>query len=46
MENKPKKIVLYVSEEDYKKLRIKLLELNKTVSGWFREKVTSFLQSA
>lgn len=44
MPKKQKRIVIYVSEEDYKTFRWKLLSLGKTVSGWFREQMTAFLK--
>lgn len=45
--NKPikqKKVVVYVSEDDYKALRIRLIEMGKTVSGWFRERVRDLIK--
>ena len=42
---KQKRIVIYISEEQYRKLRSKLILLGKTVSGWFREVVKEFLSS-
>ncbi len=34
---KHKKVVVYIPEDEYKALRIRLFEAGKTVSGWFRE---------
>lgn len=44
--NKNKKTVVYINEEDYRKLRVKLLLEKKTVSGWFRDKVKEYLQNS
>lgn len=42
---KQKKVVVYLPEEDYKNLRIKLLQMGETVSGWFRKVVRDLLSS-
>lgn len=42
---KQKKVVVYLPEEDYKLLRIKLLQMGETVSGWFRKKVKALLSA-
>ena len=42
---KQKRIVIYISEDQYRQLRAKLIMLGKTVSGWFREIVKQFLES-
>jgi len=39
-----KKITLRLDEETYKKLRIKLLEEDQTVQGWFEERVENYLK--
>lgn len=39
-----KRVILYAPDEQYKRLRIKLLKEHKSVSFWFREKVTEFLK--
>ncbi len=36
---KQKRVVVYIPENDYQKLRAKLILLGETVSGWFRKKV-------
>jgi hypothetical protein len=40
---KLKRVVLYLSEDDYRKLRAKLILIGKSVSGWFREVVKKYL---
>lgn len=41
--NKNKRVIVYIPEEDYNKLRSKLILTGKTVSGWFREVVEWYL---
>lgn len=41
---KQKRIVVYVPEEDYTALRIKLISVGKTVSGWVREIIEQLLK--
>lgn len=38
-----KRVVIYIPEEDYRRLRSKLILIGKTVSEWFRQLVKSFL---
>ena len=38
-----KRVVVYIPEAEYKQLKIALLYEGKTVSGWFREKVSEYL---
>ena len=38
-----KRVVLYIEDKEYAKLRSKLILIGKTVSGWFRELVNDFL---
>lgn len=40
---KQKKVVVYIPEDDYKALRIKLIQAEKSVSGWVREQIRKFL---
>lgn len=40
---KPKKVTVYLSEDEYKQLRIKLIQIEQSVSGWFREQIRKFL---
>lgn len=40
-----KKIVLYISEEEYRQLKAKLALAGKNVSAWFRDVVRAFLDS-
>lgn len=40
---KQKRITVYVPEDKYKQLRIRLIELGKSVSGWFREMINKLL---
>lgn len=40
---KHKRVVVYVPEEDYTRLRAKLILVGKTVSSWFREVIKKFL---
>ncbi len=40
---KQKRVVVYIPEEDYRTLRAKLILVGKTVSGWVREVIRSFL---
>ncbi len=42
---KEKKVTVRISDEEYKALRIRLLEKGKTVSGWFREVVQELLSN-
>ena len=42
---KEKKVTVRMPEEEYKALRIRLLERGKTVSGWFREVVGELLKN-
>lgn len=44
MKRKQKRVVVYMVNGDYKRLRAKLILLGKTVSGWVREIVKEFLQ--
>lgn len=39
---KHKRVVVYVSEEEYNQLRAKLILMHKTVSQWVREKIRHF----
>ena len=39
-----KRVVVYIPEEDYTELRIKLLRLGKSASAWFREVIKEFLK--
>ena len=41
---KQKKVVVYIPEHEYKALRIRLIQMGKTVSGWFREVVRELLR--
>jgi hypothetical protein len=41
---KQKRITVYVPEKEYELLRIKLIQIGKSVSGWFREIMHDFLQ--
>lgn len=43
-EKKQKRVVIYLPEEDYARLRARLILLGKTVSGWFREKTDELLR--
>lgn len=38
-----RRVVVYLSEAEYRDLRAKLILCGKTVSGWFREKVSELL---
>jgi hypothetical protein len=40
-----KRVVVYIPEEDYRTLRAKLILVGKTVSGWFRELIKTFLKN-
>lgn len=40
-----KRVVVYLDEDDYKKLRSKLILLGMTVSGWFRKVIKQFLEN-
>lgn len=40
---KQKRVVVYIPEDDYRKLRAKLILLGKTVSQWVRELVKEFI---
>ena len=42
---KQKRVVVYVPEEDYNKLRSKLMLTGMNVSKWFRNIVKEFLQA-
>jgi predicted DNA-binding protein len=42
--NKQKRVVVYLPEDSYRSLRAKLVLLGKTVSGWVREIIKSFLE--
>ncbi len=44
-DNKQKRVVVYVPEEDYNRLRAKLILKGFSVSKWFRKLVKDFLQS-
>lgn len=39
----PKRVTVYIDEEDYRKLRAKLILLGLTVSGWFRKIIRDFI---
>lgn len=41
---KHKRVVVYVPEDKYMKLRAVLLLMGKTVSGWFRELVDKMIK--
>ncbi len=41
---KHKRVVVYIPEEDYKTLRAKLIMLGKTVSGWLRVVIKTFIE--
>ena len=41
---KQKRVVVYLPEEQYRKLKAKLSILGKTVSGWFRELTKRLLE--
>lgn len=38
-----KRVTVYLSEDEHRQLRAKLILLGKTVSGWFREQIKKFL---
>lgn len=40
---KQKRVVVYLPEDDYLKLRSKLILVGQTVSGWVRELIKEFL---
>ena len=40
---KQKKVTIYIPEDEYVALRMKLLVAGKTVSGWVREIIRKFL---
>lgn len=40
-----KRVVVYIPEEDYIKLRVKLILLGTSVSAWFRKVIKEFLES-
>lgn len=40
---KQKRVVVYMPEDEYNALRAKLILMGKTVSGWFRSLVRTFL---
>jgi Ribbon-helix-helix protein, copG family len=42
-EKKQKRVTIYVPEEDYNKLRVKLILTGKTVSAWVRDLIKKFL---
>jgi hypothetical protein len=42
---KMKRVILYIPEEDYNRLRAKLILTGRTVSAWFRDIVYKFLNS-
>lgn len=42
---KMKRVVLYLVEEDYNRLRAKLILTGKTVSAWLRDVIKQYLQS-
>lgn len=39
-----RRVVVYIPEDDYKKLRAKLILLGQSVSGWFRVIIKNFLK--
>lgn len=41
---KQKRVVVYLPEDEHRRLRSKLASLGKTVSGWFREVVKALLE--
>jgi len=42
---KQKRLVVYIDEEDHKKLKSKLALLGKDISSWIREVIRLFLKS-
>ena len=42
--NPHKRIVVYVPDEDYKRLRAKLILVGKSVSQWFRDVIRRYLR--
>ena len=44
MEVKQKRITIYIPEEDYRKLRSKLILKGTTVSAWVRKVISIYLK--
>ncbi len=42
-EIKQHRLVVYLPEDDYRKLRAKLAMIGQTVSGWLRKTIKEFL---
>lgn len=42
--NEMKRVTVYLSPEEHKTLKSKLVMLEETVSGWFRKQITKFLK--
>lgn len=45
MEKHPKRLVVYLDEKDYTRLRMLLLSKGKNVSAWLREIVLKYINS-
>ena len=43
--NPQKRVVVYVPEEDYKKLRASLILAGESVSQWFRDVIRRYLRA-
>lgn len=41
--NDRRRVVVYISEEDYKTLRAKLILIGTTVSAWMRKAIKDFI---
>lgn len=41
---KHKRVVVYIPEQDYLDLRVKLIRLGKNVSGWVRDVIRKFIE--
>lgn len=42
--SKQKRVVVYIDEEQHRKLKAKLALLGESLSGWFRKVVRDFLK--
>lgn len=40
---KQKRVVVYISEDQYNQLKSRLILMGKTTSGWFRELINKLL---
>jgi len=43
--NKLKRVTVYLDADEYHQLKIKLVTLGKTVSGWLREVIRQFIST-